>query len=459
LVVLVVKRPAPLVGSDGRDVEVLPYMVRYDIDPKSAFNYTSSVHAAFHSHTVSPELLARTSGLPQAVTQAKVVLIGCGSLGSKIGMHLARAGIGHQTFVDNEVMSPHNLARHALLSDESALVPYKAEQMKAALRRLAHVNAMAFDLDAIDLFRKDDKFEEVVPADAALIVDSTASLQVLVASAVSGALTTSPVRLARAALFGQGRCAVVILEGEGRKARVDDITAFLFECCRWSLGLSQAMAGTSSSPTRIFVGDNCRSLTTPMADALISRSAAMVAMQLQKWISDGKPAEGQLCVGVGDPDNIGSSWNVMDAGDTTVLNVQDDGGWQIRVLAHVAQSIDEDARHWGRLETGGALVGRVSYEARTITIAGLVAASPDSVRSEATFVLGTEGLAQTLRAAHAASLGYLTFAGTWHSHPMGGNHSGIDKDTLNKIATDARGLPAVSLVWTPQGLICAVDRW
>jgi hypothetical protein len=459
LVVLVVKRPARLVGSDGRDVEVLPYVIRYDIDPASAFKFTSSVHAAFHSHAVSPELLARTSGLPQAVSQAKTVLIGCGSLGSKIGMHLARAGIGQQTFVDNEVMSPHNFARHALLEDERTLVPYKVEQMRFALGRLSHLDAKAYDLDAVELFRNDAKFAEVVPADAAMIIETTASLQVLIAASVSAALTASPVRLARAALFGQGRCAVLILEAEGRKSRVDDITAFLFDLCRRLPALRAGIAGTSTDPSKIFVGDNCRSLTTPMADALISRSASMVAMQAQKWISEGKPPSGQLCLGVCNPSNIGSSWDVLEAGETTALDIPDDGGWQIRVLAQVAHAIDEDARHWGRLETGGALVGRVSYEARTITIAGIVAAPPDSVRSEASFILGTQGLAQALTEAHAGSVGHLMFVGTWHSHPMGGNHSGIDKDTLRKIATDGRGLPAVSLVWTPQGLICAVDRW
>lgn len=459
LVVLVVKRPARLVGSDGRDVEVLPYVIRYDIDPTSAFNFTSSVHAAFHSHAVSPELLARTSGLPQSVTRAKTVLIGCGSLGSKIGMHLARAGIGQLTFVDNEVMSSHNFARHALLEDERTLVPYKAEQMRVALGRLSHLDAEAYDIDAVDLFRNDKKFAEVVPADAAMIIETTASLQVLIAASVSATLTASPVRLARAALFGQGRCAVLILEAEGRKARVDDITAFLFDLCRFSPDLHKGVAGTASDPKRIFVGDNCRSLTTPMTDALISRSASMVAMQAQQWISEGKPSSGQLCVGVSDPSNIGSSWHVFEAGETTVLDIPDAGGWQIRVLAHVAQAIDEDARRWGRLETGGTLVGRVSYETRTIILAGMVAAPPDSVRSEVAFVLGIQGLAQTLTEAHAASVGHLMFVGTWHSHPMGGNHSGIDKDTLRRIATDGRGLPAVSLVWTPQGLICAVDRW
>lgn len=105
------------------------------------------------------------------------------------------------------------------------------------------------------------------------------------------------------------------------------------------------------------------------------------------------------------------------------------------------------------------MIGRISFENRTITIAGLVEAPPDSVREAARFVLGTNGLVQNLRAANAASLGYLAFIGTWHSHPKGGAHSGIDRNTLRGIAEDAGGLPAVSLVWTPTGLTCAVDRW
>lgn len=458
LVILVAKRPAPLVGSDGRDVEVLPYVLRYDIDPKAPLEQHCNVHPAFHSHVVSPDLLARTSGLPQSVTQAKLVLLGCGSLGSKVSMHLARAGVGQQILVDNEIMSPHNLARHAML-ETSSLVPHKAEQMKNALNGLSHLEARAFDLDVVDLFTSGEKFAEVVPTDATLIIDTTASLQVLIASACSGAMSESPVRLARTALFGQGRCAVLVLEAQSRKARVDDITVLLFEMCRGNPGLRTAMAGSSSDLQRIFVGDNCRSLTTAMADALISRSASMVAMQVQKWISDGKPPNGQLCIGVGDPSNIGSAWQVIEVGMTTVIDVRDDGGWQVRVLAHVVQAIDEDARNWGSCETGGALLGHLSFEARTITIAGLVPAPQDSVRSETTFVLGTDGLNQALVEAHATSLGHIMFVGTWHSHPMGGSHSGIDKDTLQKIATNARGLPAVSLVWTPQALICAVDRW
>jgi integrative and conjugative element protein (TIGR02256 family) len=209
----------------------------------------------------------------------------------------------------------------------------------------------------------------------------------------------------------------------------------------------------------VFVGDNCSSLTSPISDAIVSRTAALAGIQLEHWLVDGLPKEAQLCVGVADAANVGMSWACMMLDSTTVLDVAEDGDWKIRVLHPVVQAINADVNKWTSKETGGALLGRISYENRTITIAGIVDAPPDSIRERGRFVLGTAGLVQGLRDAYNASVGYLTFVGTWHSHPTGGSHSGIDRQTLRHIAEDAGGLPAVSLVWTPVGLTCAVERW
>jgi len=103
--------------------------------------------------------------------------------------------------------------------------------------------------------------------------------------------------------------------------------------------------------------------------------------------------------------------------------------------------------NWGRLQS-----------TRTITVARLIDPPPDSVRSPSTFILGTEGLVSALKAANSESLGHLHFVGTWHSHAMGGSHSILDRETLGRSAGDAQGLLAVSLVWTPQGFIVAVDE-
>ena len=460
IVILVVQRPVPLVGSPGRSVEVLPYVVRYELNTQSLLERNATVHPAFHAHALSPELLARTSGISPAATSQPLVMLGCGSLGSKIAMQLGRAGFGAITFVDNESMSPHNAARHALIEQASALVPpRKSALMKTAFESLSHTQSRAFDNDAVALLVDPAQFATTIPQDTALIVDATASLQVLAAETQSAALNQSSARLARITMYGQGRCAVILLEGHGRASRVDDLTAFLFERCRFVPELRMAIAGDTSEPTRIFVGDNCRSLTTPMSDATVSRSASLAGLQLERWLIDGLPNDAVLCAGITDVEGLGMAWTRTGLGPTTVLDVADDGGWNIRVLQPVAQAIHADAIRWGSLETGGALVGRISYESRTITIAGIVDAPSDSVREAARFVLGTNGLIHDLRAANETSLGYLAFIGTWHSHPKGGAHSGIDRKTLRGIAEDAVGLPAVSLVWTPTGLTCAVDRW
>lgn len=458
IVILLAQRPVALIGAPGRTVEVLPYIVHFETSGQSGLTESVAVYSAIHADALSSELLARASGLSSATTSHSLVMLGCGSVGSKIAMHLGRAGFGAVTFVDNEYLSPHNAARHALIDSASGLVPpRKSILMKKAFEELSH-QPRAFDADVVHVLGDPERFSAIVPQDARLLVDSTASLRVLAAASRPCALDQSLARLVRVVMYGQGRSVAVLLEGQGRVGRVDDLTAFLFERCRSLPEIRAAIAGETSEPTRIFVGDNCSSLTMPMSDVIVSRATSLAGLQLERWLVKGPPQEAMLCTGSSDADGIGMQWSSVSLGPTTVLEVAEDEGWCIRILDPVVRAIDVEARRCGAQETGGALMGRISYENRTITIAGLVDAPSDSVRQRTRFVLGAHGLVASLRAAHASSLGYLTFIGTWHSHPTGGAHSSIDRTTLRQIAKDAGGLPAVSLVWTPTGLSCAVDR-
>lgn len=461
IVILLVQRPTRLIGASERSVECLPYVVHFEVDPKNPFDRKSSVHSGYHAHAVSPELLARTSGVAPAVVDKKLVMVGCGSVGSKIAMHLGRAGFGNVTFVDKEGMSPHNLARHALSTTVSEVLPgSKSMLMAEEFKKLSHIGMRAFDTDAVKVLSEPADFTEVVPSDTALIVESTASMQILAATVQSSALTESNIRLARAALYRRGNCAVLMLEGAARSCRVDDLEALLFEMCRYAPEVRARLGAVhQGEPIALYVGDNCRSLTTPMSDAVVSRGVAPMALEIERWLTHGLPEAGQLSMGVVDRSGLGMTWSRLQVQQTKVVQASGDGGWSVRVLHNVARYIDGDARHWGELETGGALIGRIFHELRTITVAGLVPAPPDSVRKRDRFELGTEGLVQSLKLAHADSLGHLSFIGTWHSHPEGGKHSGLDRETLRKIAEDAGGRPAVSLVWTPSGLTCEVDRW
>jgi hypothetical protein len=72
----------------------------------------AQVHFAFDR-----DLAASIAGNAVA-DRRKTVMIGAGSLGSQLGMDLAREGAFEWTIVDGDALLPHNMARHALLADE-----------------------------------------------------------------------------------------------------------------------------------------------------------------------------------------------------------------------------------------------------------------------------------------------------------------------------------------------------
>jgi len=456
-ILLAVHRPAPLIGSNGRKVEFVTYLVRIPYGVTKPDLANSLVMSALHSHVLSPILLARTSGYGEKDTNQGLVFLGCGSLGSKVGMHLGRAGFGNCKFIDNEAFQPHNTARHALLKLNHF---DKAVMMQEAFEFIGHQHSLACTADIVPLFTesKPEDFAKCIPDDTKLLLDTTASLQVAAASICSTHLDGHTGRFARGLLYGQGRAAVLLLEGPNRLPRCDDLMVCLFSLCRRDPAIRDAIAGSRLDPTQVFVGDNCRSLTMQMSDSTVSRSASIIGMQVERWLVNGFPGTGWLTVGAAAEDEIGMSCQGISVNTPLVISVVDDGGWSIRIAETVVNAIQEDVQKWGQLETGGALLGHVDFASRTILVADFVDAPSDSTREKTKFVLGKEGLEQVLRQANLDSIGYLHFVGTWHSHPMGGPHSNLDKSTLEKLALYGNGLAMLSLVWTPTGLICAVER-
>lgn len=462
-VVLLVQRPAPVIWTNGRSVEMLPYVVRMLVKPdlSAAGPREVIVEPLWHAEQVSPRLLAMTSGFAADLPRKKLVFVGCGSLGSKVGMHLGRAGFGNAAcFIDNEQMAPHNAARHALMPNRiPTSYPQKAEMMCAAFRNLGYDDAVAHVMDARTLLEDSDTFMKVVGDGPALIIDSTASFKVDAAIARDGSLTNQPqTRLAQTSMYAKGRAAVLYLEGPGRSCTAQDLKAALFERCRHDLDLRAAIGGDSTDPVRIFVGDNCRSVTMPMSDSVVSRGAALVGHQLEKWLAEGLPDAATLCFGKVDCGGISMDWNLLQLGATSVVEAPEYGGWTLRVLAPVAERIERESKAAGRFETGGILIGHIPPQSRSIIIAGVVDAPVDSVFTPQRFILGVEGRRGELIRAHEESLGHLHFVGTWHSHPMGGAHSPVDQASLKLVAELNEGAPVVSLVWTSAGLIGAVGR-
>ncbi len=100
---------------------------------------------------------------------ARVLVVGCGALGTHIAEHLARAGVGFLRLVDRDVVEPSNLHRQSCFTEEDA----RAEEPKAPAlaARLRAVNSeVALEPLAAEL---NSKSALDLAAGADLIVDGT----------------------------------------------------------------------------------------------------------------------------------------------------------------------------------------------------------------------------------------------------------------------------------------------
>lgn len=99
------------------------------------------------------------------LSDARVVIVGVGSLGSECAMKLARAGVGHMTLVDPDTLSVANLGRHVLgISD---LGRFKVDALRRVLlNAVPSVTVQAFR-DYVQLAPK-PLLEALVKADLVL---------------------------------------------------------------------------------------------------------------------------------------------------------------------------------------------------------------------------------------------------------------------------------------------------
>lgn len=65
--------------------------------------------------------------------ESKVLILGCGSLGSQVAMRLAQSGVGELTLIDHDLLVPANVGRHALGID--SINSYKAYKLKLEIQR------------------------------------------------------------------------------------------------------------------------------------------------------------------------------------------------------------------------------------------------------------------------------------------------------------------------------------
>jgi hypothetical protein len=399
-----------------------------------------------HREDISDALMRRASGAAEG-KPAPWSLVGCGSVGSKLAMHMARAGSGPSSVVDRASMLPHNYARHAIypggVTKDFGLLGGKATLLKDALAELG-AEPKSHAVDVVSHAASKGSLKALIDEGCFAVVNTTGSATV---RETLGALPHSAgrPRIVEACLLGLGDAGLMTAEGAAANPSTVDLVCEAYLAIHRRPELAGKIFGTEAS--EVPVGQGCSALTMPLRDSKLSLFAAAFAERLHRLQTEGPPDDGLLLLGGIGADGMSQSWTESKIGPRIVSS---GAGVEIRISPKVDRTIREEVAQRPGSETGGIVFGRYCDVTGHFYVVGTLPAPPDSKFSAEEFVLGTKGLKPMLRNLIEGTGGALYPLGTWHNHLVPSGPSAKDMRTA-VLLSGLQYFPLLMLIHTAAG--------
>ncbi|MDI9847642.1 thiamine biosynthesis protein ThiF [Rhodoblastus sp. 17X3] len=450
LVTLMTPRPYPVIGT-GSPIELCSYVI--DLSTLTSIERADRaiVRPCALREQLSEQILRRTSGAPEYAARTDWTLVGCGSVGSKIAIHLARQGSGPARVVDHSFMSPHNYARHALTPDDNEWLGFagqKAEMLAGEIQRLRQ-GATFLDEDVLAISAEEQGRQRLASESTKLVLNTTAST--IVREVLSCLPWEARPQLGETHLLAAGTVAYAAFEGPNGNPNLSDLAAESYRMIAADENLRREVF--SAQAQEILIGQGCSAATFPMPDDRLSALTAGLSCVVAQRLG-ATPSNGEIAIGNLHADGLSQSWMRCDIRPWTIIS-DDETGIGVRISPLVDEAIRSDIAAKPQSETGGVIVGRFSHINNSFQVVDLIPAPPDSMFSQHQFVLGTAGLKAQTKRLYANSGGTLYVLGTWHNHLVTSGPSLQDKATA-LILSLRQCFPVLMLIALPDGYTCVV---
>lgn len=456
-IIVAIPRPQKVLWTES-SIEFLSFVINASSDQildDGKIAPSAPVFPLSHRRPLTGRFARKLSAVSET-HDPRILLIGCGAEGSKIGLHLGKAGFTKIESADHDDISPHNLVRHGLLT--ASLGQNKAEALRNELARLYHADHRndfsARKSSALDILKDQHSL-----AAFNVLVDATASAHVfdlLVRSDLPEHL-----RIIHCELTDGGQLGIMLLEGRRRAPRIDDLQTALFDLAiegeqlaNW-LTRHRAESDLHRGPAleEIGIGVSCSSETMRLADDVISFHSSIFSMAIRDEISQ-QQAEGKIYITAIGRAPIRSASSIVEIKAPVSMAVKG-CDWGVRLSWKAYSDLKAAHRAAGRNETGGLLIGLVHRKRKLIYVTRILPPSSDSEGSPYAFRRGVKDYPDLLDNIHNRTGNMLGYVGEWHTHPKGApTASGTDMAALSSIsATLSRAeLPAHILIVSPQGI-------
>lgn len=339
-----------------------------------------------------------------AADSRKIVAIGVGALGGQVVDLLARGGFGRWTLVDEDILLPHNVARHVL---PSLMVGSLKALSVACLISQYYPESEPAEGIAADVLRPGERSEGVRQRieQADLVLDLAAS------PAVSRFLAhEAPGSARRVACFfnSRGTDLVVLAEDEERNIRLDNLEMQYY---RAVAGLPKLASHLSPPEGQIRYARSCRDVTSTMPNDLVALHSGIAARVVRDVASR---TQATIGVWMADP-----NWLTVEHVEVPVSSVygKQIGEWILVVDSYVVTRLANFRSEKLPNETGGVLIGSHDFKRRIVYVVETIPSPLDSDEWPSMYIRGKSGLMEEVNRIRITTDGWLDYVGEWHSHP------------------------------------------
>ena len=463
-VTVVVPRPQRMIRTHSR-LELLNFVVGAggEYAPKDGnWNPGTRVFSMGHRAPLTLRRARDISSQPPDLDLGGLLFLGCGAIGSKLILHLARSGQGKMTLVDYDELSPHNLVRHGLL--HQSLGRSKAEGLRDAIEGVFYADKTV-KIDTV----KSSALDILLGEQGQLLdqhtwlIDATASPMML--NILTHAVLPPSLSCCRCEIADDGRLGLMSIEGTGRNPRLDDLQVLAFDMALEVPALSswlQANQQQREQPVGsiledINIGISCSSETMRLADEVVSLHTATFATGFRRYATENRQYDaGRLQISLyNEADKVPVIVEQADIRPMTTVAARNDPTWEVRLRPGHQEEMQELLHRAKPRETGGLLIGQVNFKRKIIYVTRVLPAPPDSKSSPYAFVRGVQDVPEKVCEIEGLTGGMLGYIGEWHTHPVGGPElSAKDKATVAKIQRNLAKIPLPThvMVVTSRGL-------
>jgi hypothetical protein len=395
-------------------------------------------------HALSRKTAAQMNGTKPC--ESKIIAVGMGALGSQVYNNLARAGYGRWTLIDNDILLPHNCARHYL--GDWAVGTNKARTMAEIGKMILNDFAFAEAIPA-DLLRPGPHAGAVDAAFKAAEVALDFSASVAVSRYL--AESESCPRVISAFMTPNGNGLVVAAEDEKREIRLDWLEMLHY---RAVLNEPVLKGSLQSNDSHLRYGNSCRDVSFVLEQDDVCMWAGIASKAIKQMV---EAKESSLRIYFSD--QIGVTGLIQPP--LSVPRKLRLGEWTICVDEWILEKLHRF--RVGRLpnETGGILLGAFDTQSRVCLIIDALPSPPDSTEWPTSYIRGCEGLAAQVAEIRKLTLDQVRYVGEWHSHPKGASTqpSGDDLRAYQWLVGHMRleSLPGLMLIVGDRKRICFVQ--